>query len=245
MTCPACGSERLFFTDYNAGTVRPPWQSEQEPAGQNRITVARAPDGIPSLRVELHKGDVFTGGDGSTANRAEVYARHAVPGNTRPENWPDPVGSIRWYGLSVFVPNEFVFATQSAHWLLCTQWKGYRGGSPALGLEIKLNRFELVSSNGTVRRSLGTIVKGQRTYFVVGARWSPNLDGWVTVLRDGKEVLAPTQQRTMKLVNGAVDPSYLKQGIYRSSAWVNPSLLFLGPTTIGLTKASVAEYLLI
>ena len=265
-------SGRLFYTDYNTvvdpRTVKPIWQSKQEPhapglTGElqtDRIQVVpasatpagpRKPAG-PTLRVELRPfvsadgtpGDQQVSGNGYQSNRAEVYARHAVPGSTPAARWPDPVDSTRWYGISVFVPGDF--QTDRKLWFVFTQWKGYHTGSPPLALEIKGDQFE--TGGIRVRHKLGSIAKGNWTNFVVGVHFSADAkNGWVNIYRDGVEVVKQTPQATMKnnKVKGTVvvDPNYLKQGIYRTKAWLVTHVLYFGPTTIGTSKESVAEYL--
>jgi hypothetical protein len=251
---------KLFYTDYNAVSdpmkVSPPWQIEQEPAVEDRLQNDRiqivpataTPDGPrkpsgPVMRVELRPDDVHTGGDGYKASRAEVYARHATPGSTPPAKWPDPVESTRWYGISVFVPEDF--QTDRKLWFTFAQWKGYRTGSPPLSLEIKGDQFE---AGGTRRYKLGRIETGKWTNFVVGVHLSPDPHiGWVNIYRNGVEVVSQTYQATMKARNvkgeRMVDPIYFKQGIYRTRAWTAVHVLYFGPTSIGPSKESVSEYL--
>lgn len=261
-------SSRVFYTDYNSvrdlRTVRPLWQSEQEPRAPghtgevqtDRIQVVpasatpagpRKPEG-PTMRVELRPygtpGDQHVSGrDSYQANRAEFYARHAVPGSTPAVRWPDPVDSTRWYGISVFVPEDF--QTDRKLWFTFTQWKGYHTGSPPIALEIKGDQFEI---GGIKRHKLGSIAKGSWTNFVVGVHFSPDSQtGWLNAYRNGVEVVKQTPQATMKTKNVkgtvAVDPNYLKQGIYRAKAWPVTHVLYFGPTTIGTSKESVADYL--
>lgn len=261
-------SSRLFYTDYDSvtdrTTVRPIWQSEQEPrapglAGEvqkDRIQVVpvdASPDGLRKpagavMRVELRPYTMPDGTPGdqnvsANSSRAEVYARHAVPGSTPALLWPDPIGSTRWYGVSVFVPEDF--EGNNKLWLTFVQWKGWRTGSPPIALEIKGNQFEI---GGLRRHRLGSIDRGSWTNFVVGVHFSPDAStGWINVYKNGVEVVRQTSQATMKTRNlhglPVVDPNYLKQGIYRAKAWTATHVLYFGPTTIGTSKESVADYL--
>lgn len=246
--------ERLFHTGYDAlaGSLAavPPWQSEQEPVDDgvrqtSRIRIVSTARGN-AMRVELRPyesasgladGDVFSG-----TNRAEVYARHASPSTTPPELWPDPVGSTRWYGFDLFVPSDFVTDTTGQLWFTLTQWKGLAGGSPPIALEIKNDRLEMAGATG--RQSLGTLRKGTWERIVVGVHFQPTTAGWVEVYRDGAQVLPRTYRPTMgyRTVDGVkvLDPSYLKQGIYRTKSWKVTHVLYFGPTSIGRTKADVA-----
>ena len=78
----------------------------------------------------------------------------------------------------------------------------------------------------------------------VGIHFSPDKTaGWVTVAIDGRVVLPVTHGETMnhyfKDGQEVVDPSYLKQGIYRSDTWQQTQVVYFGPVKIGTTAASV------
>lgn len=231
----------LFTTDYeHAATVEDVWGHVQVPDEDgerlsDRITIAPSPtsDGRV-LRVELREGDVHES-SGYEANRAEVYDRHASPGSsTPPDEWPDPVGSVRWYDFTVYLPDDFETAEDS-RWLDLTQWKGFRGGSPALALEVKRNQLRLGGSEGS--GSLGRLPKGEWTHLTFGMRWSPDPDvGWVEVWRDGEREVERTPTATMREVDGEPDPVYLKQGIYRSQKWTGTHVAYFGPLTIATTR---------
>ncbi len=238
--------------------IKPAWPHVQKPNNpgltgpirEDSITIVGRSD-VPgsgqykpvgnAMRVELRdfangSGDVNKSG---TTNRAEVYGRYpTTPASSTAANmWPDPEGSTRWYSFSVFVPADFV-TTDTADWFTLTQWKGYQGGSPPQALEIKRNNFRLGGKRSA--RDLGSINKGQWTYFVFGYHWSPNAtDGWVQVFKNGVEVVPRESRSTMDQYNGKTDPVYLQQGIYRSSFWTNTHVLYFGPTKVGATKESV------
>lgn len=265
----------LFTTNYDgvtaSDTAAPPWQVEQEPASPgaggtlqtSRISVAAA-GSVPgtgtykpagqAMRVELRRYETSTGatdGDvtdtgGFLANRSEVYARHASPGNTAPELWPDPVGAVRWYGFSLLVPAGHTFASD-AKWLTFTQWKGRDGSSPPVGLEINHSNLRLGGARANASllpvTDLGAAVTGTWTRLVVGLRFSPDpAIGWVEAWRDGAQIVSPTSVATMDYqVDGVTpDPIYLKQGIYRDTAWTVTHVLWFGPTKMGRTRAAVA-----
>jgi hypothetical protein len=245
---PAAGTQPQIVT----------WQAYQRPAVNgveqiNRITeVAAAPGPAlrrPAeriLRFELRAGDVTDTG-GFRANRSEVYGR-ASAASTPPAEWLDPVGSIRWYDLSLFVPTDFTTAADTS-WVVFTQWKGLRGGSPPIGLEIKRNGLRLGgtrTNSGLIPNDgyLGPLNKGAWTRLTVGLSLSPDPSvGWVEVWRNGELTLPRTAAATMDVVNGAPDPVYLKQGLYRGGpAWSSCThVLFLGPTRVGATYADVTR----
>lgn len=249
------GRQLLFQNDYASrgatDTLTPTWQAEQEPAPDRMRLVTDVPgDGRkpagPVLRVELRRfessegrrdGDVVTTG-GYSANRAEVYDRHARR-ETPPAQWPDPVGSTRWYGFDLFVPADFVEDDTGVVWFSLLQWKGLDSGQPPIALEIKRGHLDLGGASG--RHFLGPLKKGQWERVVVGVHFDPGAAGWVEVYRDGVQVLARTSRPTMnRRADGTVDPAYLKLGIYRSTKWQVTHVLYFGPLSIGTSRDDVA-----
>ncbi len=212
----------------SAGAV---WQSEQE-AAADRIRLVDGDRGRV-LRVEVRPGDVVSGG-----NRAEVYGRHAPKHSTPAAQWPDPIGSTRWYGFDLFLPQDFATDPTGLVWLSLTQWKGVRGGQPAIALEVKRDRLELAGASA--RNDLGPIARGRWERIVVGVHVDATKAGWVEVHRDGVLALPRTHRPTTTLVDGAPDPTYLKQGLYRSPKWTVSHVAQFGPVTIGSTRSAVS-----
>ncbi len=195
------------------------------------------------MRSEVRPGETYTGGDGHTAPRSEVYGRIPKDRTTPAAAWADPPGSERWYDFKVFLPNGFPVATDT-RWFTFTQWKGLNGGSPPIALEIKRSGLRLGGTRtnaGLVPGdgSLGPIAFGQWTRLTVGIKFSTDAgEGWVQVYRDGVAALPRTPLATMDVVNGSADPMYLKQGIYRSAAWTVTQALYFSPMTVTNTQPS-------
>ena len=189
------------------------------------------------MRSEVRPGETFTGGDGHTAPRSEVYGRiptnRALPASA----WADPPGSERWYDFNVFIPTGFPVATDT-RWFTFTQWKGLNGGSPPVALEIKRSNIRLGGTRtnaGLVPGdgALGPIAFGQWTRLTVGIKFSTDAtQGWVQVYRNGVAAMPRTPLATMDVVNGNADPTYLKQGIYRSAAWTSTQALYFSPMQV-------------
>jgi hypothetical protein len=190
------------------------------------------------MQAKLKRGDVTVTGDYS-ASRAEVYGRIASRA-TPPKSWPDAEGATRWYGFDLYVPSHFCTAVDTK-WMTITQWKGLNGGSPPVALEVRRNN--LVLRRDTAHPSLGPLTPGHWTRIVVGIHLSPNKDGWVSAYRDGRRIVGrdsgPTMDAYYKNGTRTVDPIYLKQGIYRSSAWKCTQTLYFGPITIGDSLGAV------
>jgi hypothetical protein len=240
--------------------VRGCWQKVQVPSSlgrkqRNRIQLVKAP-GSPSdphrpstsaMRVELRpfdrgapQGDV-TVTSGYRASRAEVYARLADSG-TPPANWPDPVGSTRWYSWSIYLPDHFALSGQQNHWLDLTQWKGHYTGSPAIAVGVQ--GHQLILGGKYTSMPLARVTLGRWMALRVGIHFSPyKTVGWATVAVNGRVALPVTHRATMDhyYQNGhyVVDPSYLKQGIYRSDSWGQMQVAYFGPIKISTTAASV------
>jgi len=246
------------------------WRSEQEPrtggvgpVQNGRITIVTGSD-VPgtglakptgAMRVELkpyestlgaRDGDV-TITSGYAANRAEVFGRYPVtPATGTPAaDWPDPAGSVRWYSSALLVPVGFQFATDS-NWIVITQWKGLHGGSPPVSLEIKRGALRLGGTRTKSRLmpnygNLGKIVPGTWTSLTVGISLSTDpTQGWVSVYRDGVNVMPQTAMATVDTVKTATgtapDPIYLKQGIYRARSWKTDATVFFGPMMVTRTR---------
>jgi hypothetical protein len=227
------------------------WEAEQRPSAggvvqADRIQRIAAPGpaaGRPAgdvLRFELRPGDIQDSG-GYRSNRVEVYGRTATPMSTPASQWPDPVGSVRWYTFALYVPEDFVTATDTS-WLTFTQWKGLEGGSPPVALEIKRDRLRLGGARANAGvvpgdGDLGPLTKGAWTTLTVGLSLSTDAhSGWVEVWRDGSIALPRTAMATMDVVNGVPDPVYLKQGIYRDSSWSCTQVLVMGPVRVSSTR---------
>jgi hypothetical protein len=100
-----------------------------------------------------------------------------------------------------------------------------------VALEIKRSDFRLGGAH--VARSLGGVARGAWTRLTVGLHFSTSsADGWVQVYRNGKQVVPRTAVATMDVVNGAADPVYLKQGIYRSQVWTCTHVLYFSPMRV-------------
>ena len=249
------GGHVLWRSEYGRQPVGPSvlgaWQAEQEPAvlgipQPDRIQLVDRPEKGRVMRVELRPygtalgrtdGDVTNTG-GYEANRAEVYARHHTGSRSAPAaEWPDPIGSTRWYGVDLFIPNSYTADTTGHMWLSLMQWKGALGGQPAIALEVKRDRLELAGASG--RDDLGPIARGRWERIVVGVHLHPD-QGWVEVLRDGVTVLDRTSRATMQWRSpGVADPIYLKQGLYRDWDWQTTHVVLYGDTVIGTTKDAV------
>jgi hypothetical protein len=183
------------------------------------------------VRVELRDGE-RTSTSGYEAARAELLGRGPSGSwsGTPASKWPDPPGSVRWYDFSVFVPEDFPFADDT-RWFVLTQWKGLRGGSPPVALEVRDTRFYLAASSSA--KDLGHVRRGDWNRLTVGIHFSPEYSrGWVQAYRDGQQVLGRTPAVTLDLVNGQPDPVYLKQGIYRSNLWTQTQVLFFAPLQV-------------
>jgi hypothetical protein len=186
-------------------------------------------------------GDVTNTG-GYLANRVEVYDRIATRA-TPAADWPDPVGSTRWYSFSIYIPPDFPEGTPT-QWFDFVQWKGLNTGSPPVAMEIRGSQFVLGGKNSD--QHLGSIDPGQWTHFVIGLHFSDRpTTGWATAYRDNTRVVNHVPTQTMNdytASSGAteVDPNYLKMGIYRSVTWTVTQVIYLSRMTIGKTLASVS-----
>ncbi len=272
-------SPPLWFADYDlvgtngTGTVQGVWYREQEPnsvnASINRISIVPAVQ-VPgagaykplgnAMRVELHPYSTSNPGtsepadgdvQGGSYNRAECYDRYptGTASSTPPADWPDPVGSERWYGFSVFFPDDHIFATDST-WFTLTQWKGYHGGSPPLAIELNRQTLRFGGTRGPSLPgyNLMTVTAGKWYKIVVGIKWSTQpAVGWVNVIVNDQELIPRFYTDTMDTYGGTgdlnADPIYLKQGIYRSKDWSVTHVLHFGNMVVGRHRGDVESKL--
>lgn len=233
------------------------WQVYQRPSiedvvQESSITTHVAPGpvaGRPGTivhRFELDPRARYANGE-YVVGRVEVYGRHAEPGDTPAEQWPDPPGSTRWYTFSLYVPPGWQ-TTTGKEWVVLTQWKGFKGGSPPLSIETKRQQLRLggprtnagdIAGDGL----LGDLVPGEWTTLTVGIHFSTSKDeGWVEVDRDGETVVPKTSVATMDVINGKPDPIYLKQGLYQDASWTATHILYASEVTVTDTKPAYQPF---
>lgn len=95
-----------------------------------------------------------------------------------------------WYGLSIFVPEDFRGPTESNAVLF--QWHTQQGGpSPVLAIRVRGEEWLLTGNPPGKKRTLAKLplVKGRWTDWVVHARWSAKADGFLTIWKDGVEIV--------------------------------------------------------
>lgn len=119
-----------------------------------------------------------------------------------------------WYGLSIFVPEDFKAPVKSNAVLF--QWHTQQGGpSPVLSIRAQGDEW-LINGNATEkRRTLARLplVKGRWTDWVVHVRWSAKPDGFWTIWKDGAEVV--NEKDIITQYPEALGP-YAKFGQYHS-----------------------------
>lgn len=119
-----------------------------------------------------------------------------------------------WYGLSIFVPEDFKPPAKSNAVLF--QWHTQQGGpSPVLSIRVNGEGW-LINGNATdKRRALARLPleKGKWTDWVVHVRWSAKADGFWTIWKDGVEVV--NEKGIITQYPEALGP-YAKFGQYHS-----------------------------
>jgi hypothetical protein len=220
------------------------------------VSVLRAQE---STAAAVTAGDIFTIPTGEInpsagySSRSEVYGRFPAASFIDPVDWPDPVGSTRWYGISYYLPADMDTITGQGWWI-CTQFKGEFGGSPPLALSIDWSSdtengkgtWKLEGTEGHPTVSIGDIKLGTWTRMVFGIHWdnvtvANGGTGWVEIYRDGVQMVAQTPACTMDSHGSGADPIYLKNGIYRTIAWKATHNVYIGPPKIGTAMTDVMD----
>ncbi|MBO9531410.1 MAG: polysaccharide lyase [Solirubrobacteraceae bacterium] len=234
-------SATLLFSPNYATNGLGSWSGIHQPAAGGRISLVSDIAGLagPVLKAEVRPGDkTYTGS--YVAERAEVMGRTPNGGMNSGNPWPDPAGSTRWYRLRLSLPSGFETPSDS-RWVEMTQWKGRDGSVPPIGLLAQKGRFVLKvkRSDDLAVADLGPVSTGTWVTIVIGIKWSAGSDGWVEAYRDGRTYIPRTSAPTMETINGATDPIYLKQGVYRGSGWKSTHIAYFSDTLIGTTRADV------
>lgn len=139
-----------------------------------------------------------------------------------------------WYGLSIFLPNEFVAPSKSNAVLF--QWHTQQGGpSPVLAIRV-INGDWLITGQATgKKRVLAKLPfeKDRWTDWVVHVRWSAENKGFWTLWKDGVEVV--NERDIITQYPEALGP-YAKFGQYHSVGEVPQNTVYFdeyrvaGPT---------------
>jgi hypothetical protein len=144
-----------------------------------------------------------------------------------------------WYGLSIFVPEDFVGPTKSNAVLF--QWHTQQGGpSPVLAIRVQGGEW-LINGNATEkRRTLARLplVKGRWTDWVVHARWSAKEDGFWTIWKDGTEVV--NERDIVTQYPEALGP-YAKFGQYHSVGEVPQNVVYFDEYRVAGPDGSFAQ----
>lgn len=129
-----------------------------------------------------------------------------------------------WYGLSIFIPEDFSAPTKSDAVLF--QWHTQAGGpSPVLALRAKGGELIITTNATEKKRTLAKLplVKDKWTDWVVHVRWSAEKKGFWTIWKDGVEVVKETDIITQ--YPEALGP-YAKFGQYHSVGEVAQNVVY-------------------
>lgn len=195
-------------------------------------------------------GDVSDSGSATNAyatSRAEALARSGTEyGVSLPQDYPDPVGSVRYYGCSYYI-EPTTWAARSydgtSSWITLTQWKQNTNGSPprALAIDVTNNRWYIDGFGGAFTAPIKTLTPGVWQRFIFGFRWQADGTGWTEVYDGDGTLLVPRAAgATMAGTTASPTPNYLKEGIYRAKdGWRTTMIFYYSPMKIGTDFNSV------
>lgn len=129
-----------------------------------------------------------------------------------------------WYGLSIYLPDEFTAPTKSDAVLF--QWHTQVGGpSPVLAIRAKAGEWIITTNATEKKRTLARIplVKERWTDWVVHVRWSAEKKGFWTIWKDGAEVVK--EKDVITQYPEALGP-YAKFGQYHSVGEVPQNVVY-------------------
>ncbi|RBP44195.1 polysaccharide lyase-like protein [Roseimicrobium gellanilyticum] len=131
-----------------------------------------------------------------------------------------------WYGLSIYIPEDFVAPTKSNAVLF--QWHTQQGGpSPVLAIRAQAENW-LITGNPSPTEKKRTLArmpfeKGRWTDWVVHVRWSAEKKGFWTIWKDGTEVVR--ERDIITQYPEALGP-YAKFGQYHSVGEVPQNVVY-------------------
>jgi hypothetical protein len=207
------------------------WDALQAVPGGARIVSAPARDGAYAARFEVGPGDNPL--PCACGERAELLERT----NEKP-------GTVSSWAWSVYFPAEF--AVKPGGRIVFTQWHDYDQGLPGHPAPVVLRvlsvggeeRFSLGVRGGPVTNpvardwTLGQVQRERWYDIVARIRWASDGSGYVQLMIDGTWVVPRTSTPTLFAENAAKGV-YLKQGLYRATAWSGTSVAYLDATRRG------------
>lgn len=143
-----------------------------------------------------------------------------------------------WYGLSIFIPSEFVAPTKSNAVLF--QWHTQQGGpSPVLAIRAGNNDWIITGNATEKRRTLAKIPfeKDRWTDWVVHVRWSAEKKGFWTIWKDGVKVVS--ERDIITQYPEALGP-YAKFGQYHSVGEVPQNVVYFDEYRVAGPEGSYA-----
>lgn len=145
-----------------------------------------------------------------------------------------------WYGLSLFLPDEFVPPVKKNAVLF--QWHTQQGGpSPVLAIRVQGNEWVITAQPTTgKKRTLKRLPleKGRWTDWVVHARWASTPTGYWTIWKDGVEVVS--EKDIITQYPEKLGP-YAKFGQYHSVDETAQNVIYVDEYRVGGPGSSYEE----
>ncbi len=194
--------------------------------------------GRSAARIELRASDSLVGA--SHRSELRVMSGSIVGG----------VGSERWYGLSIYVPNSWKVDSNPHDYQILAQWhnlpdvqlgEGYT--PPPLAIWIDKGDWSIWSywdpspvthllangqpapPGGSKVLWRGTLDTGRWTDWVVHTKWSYGPDGLLEIWKDGTKIVSESGPNTYNDIR----PLYFMVGLYKWM-WDDPTQVWTQPT---------------
>ncbi|MBC7791529.1 MAG: heparin lyase I family protein [Anaerolineae bacterium] len=195
--------------------------------------------GLYSARAELRATDPVAGA--SKRSELRVTSGNIVGG----------VGSERWYGLRIYIPDSWQVDVNREDYQILAQWHnlpdtelGERYTPPPLAIWIDKGEWSIwnywdpnavseltkgapAAPGGRMVLWRGAFSRGRWTDWVVHVKWSYGADGLLEIWKDGQRVVSRTGPNTYNDRR----PLYFMAGIYKWM-WSNPGGVWSQPTRV-------------
>lgn len=173
---PQAQSQLLKAVDFETGDLS---QMKMQKAQEDSISIVTSP-----VRAGSHAAKTLL-----RATDPEVNSGQRAEFSDGKRSTMIEMGKDYWYGLSIFVPDDFQPVEDSDAVLF--QWHTQQSGpSPVLAIRIKDDVWRITTDATDKRRTLARLPleKGRWVDWVVHVKWSAKPDGFWTIWKDGVQV---------------------------------------------------------
>ncbi len=194
MKLPFCAAAILISTLTTLAQSAPPLLkiADFETGDLSQLPMQKAREDSITLVTEPVRAGKYAARTLLRASDPEVHSGQRAEFSDGRRTTPIEMEKDYWYGLSIFIPEDFTLPAKSDAVLF--QWHTQQGGpSPVLAIRVNSRGWRITSDSDATakRRTLAVLPlqKGRWIDWVLHARWSAEKKGFWTLWQDGVEVV--------------------------------------------------------